>query len=460
MGQNGMDKIEKVLDIVNEAVSTNNYTSMAKNIGDLFTPESSEDLYQSVKDRFTGNKYRAGHMEGPAYRNASAQNGAAGTYGQNPQAPNGAARTTAWQNPRMQNGTVRTPVRQNVQAQRNPYYGTASSVAGKVLFGIGIAGVILFLIPAGLGLWGVIGGGIARVLGTIPLVLAGGFGVMAVCGNSMTHTVSRFAKYQAVLGSRMYADVSELAAAAGRSGKAVVKDLRKMTAEGWFRQGHFDAQCKTFMATDELYSQYQQTEKNAEAIRKDKENADARNAGLSEDVRQILDKGNAYIAHIRQANDAIADEAVSDKLTRMENIVSKIFAQVRKQPSLAKNLNMFMDYYLPTTTKLIDAYQEMSSQPVRGENIRSAQNEIEGSLDTINNAFENLLDSFFKDKALDVSTDISVMKTMMKQQGLTPDDLEEMKRRQGQMEKGPTLEELKTQIRETEKARDEATTKV
>ena len=115
------------------------------------------------------------------------------------------------------------------------------------------------------------------------------------------------------------------------------------------------------------------------------------------------------------------------------------------KPSLASNLSMFMDYYLPTTTKLINAYAEMDAQPVQGENIRNAKKEIENSLDTINDAYENLLDSFFKDQALDVATDISVMKTMMKQEGLTPDDLEEIRKKEEmrkEIEEGPTLQEM------------------
>ena len=116
------------------------------------------------------------------------------------------------------------------------------------------------------------------------------------------------------------------------------------------------------------------------------------------------------------------EEQITEKLTRLEMIISKIFAQVKKEPGEAKNLSQFMDYYLPTTWKLIQAYKEMDAQPVQGENITAAKKEILESLDTINDAFETLLDSMFKDKAWDVSTDISVMKSMMKQEGLMGSD--------------------------------------
>ena len=160
---------------------------------------------------------------------------------------------------------------------------------------------------------------------------------------------------------------------------------------------------------------------------------------------------------IHEANDRIAGAEVSEKLDRMENIVARIFAEVQKNPSLAGNLNMFMDYYLPTTTKLMDAYIEMDSHPMPGQNIQKSKEEIEGTLDTINDAFENLLDSFFKETALDVSTDISVMKNMMRQQGLTPDDLELIRRQQNmEMAGSPTISEAQAYMKKKEQAQYES----
>ena len=81
-----------------------------------------------------------------------------------------------------------------------------------------------------------------------------------------------------------------------------------------------------------------------------------------------------------------------------------------------------MDYYLPTTSKLLDAYRELDKQPVAGDNIRSTKTEIEQTVDTLNVAFEKLLDSLFVDRAWDISSDISVLNTMLAQEGLKEDD--------------------------------------
>jgi 5-bromo-4-chloroindolyl phosphate hydrolysis protein len=82
-----------------------------------------------------------------------------------------------------------------------------------------------------------------------------------------------------------------------------------------------------------------------------------------------------------------------------------------------------MEYYLPTTVKLLEAYAQMDAQPVGGENIVTAKKEIEATLDTLNVAFEKLLDSLFQDTAWDISSDISVLNTMLAQEGLTEDGL-------------------------------------
>lgn len=154
---------------------------------------------------------------------------------------------------------------------------------------------------------------------------------------------------------------------------------------------------------------------------KEQEAADPRKK-LSEEVKKVIEEGDRYIEEIRRSNDAIPGIEVSNKMYHLENVIRRIFQRVEQHPELIDDLHKFMDYYLPTTMKLLKAYEELDKQDVEGENIKTAKQEIENTLDTINTAFENLLDSFYKDTAWDVSTDISVLKTMLAQEGLTGDE--------------------------------------
>ena len=151
---------------------------------------------------------------------------------------------------------------------------------------------------------------------------------------------------------------------------------------------------------------------------------------LDAETQKILDEGQAFIAHIHQKNEEIPGEEISAKLDRLEQIVTGIFDQVEKSPESAPDLHRLMSYYLPTTQKLIDTYATLDAQHVEGENIESAKREIESSLDTINDAYEKLFDSFFQHTAWDVGTDVSVMKSMLRQDGLTEDEFQQIRQAQ------------------------------
>ena len=144
-------------------------------------------------------------------------------------------------------------------------------------------------------------------------------------------------------------------------------------------------------------------------------------------MREIVEQGDAYIQKIHECNDAIPGEEISAKISRMEMLVDRIFDRVEQNPETVSDIRKLMDYYLPTTIKLLEAYEELDRQPVGGENIKTAKAEIEATLDTLNIAFEKLLDSLFQNTAWDVSSDISVLHTMLAQEGLTEDGMKQKK---------------------------------
>ena len=101
----------------------------------------------------------------------------------------------------------------------------------------------------------------------------------------------------------------------------------------------------------------------------------------------------------------------------------KIFDEVKRDPGKLPQIRKFMDYYLPTTLKLLNAYDRMSGAGVSGENIDTTLAKVEGMMRTIVAAFEKQLDSLYGAEALDISTDITVLENMMAQEGLTEQPL-------------------------------------
>lgn len=253
------------------------------------------------------------------------------------------------------------------------------------------------------------------------------FAVMTYVGVDMVRTVGRFRQYVSVLKDREFCDIKEIASATGRDVRKVLKDVKKMITKGWFCQGHLDEKESCLMVSEHAWNQYtalmedmkQRKAEEQAAQKKMREEYDR----LSPEVQKIVQAGDEYVRRIKAANDAIPGEVISAKISRMELLVDRIFDRVEQNPDSVNDMRRMMDYYLPTTMKLLEAYEELDAQPVQGENIISSKKEIEDTIDTLNIAFEKLLDSLFQDTAWDVSSDISVLHTMLAQEGLTEDGL-------------------------------------
>ena len=255
------------------------------------------------------------------------------------------------------------------------------------------------------------------------LIFLGGLGGMALNGILRLTKWHRFNLYKKEIGNSELCNISVLTSSVGKSAAYVEKDVEKMIQRGWFRQGHMDKQKTCLIVTDKMYHQYQQLEQERELQEKIKQEKEEHTKGIEPEVREIIDRGDAYVKKIRECNDAIPGEEISEKIYHIELVVDKIFDRVEQQPETVADITKLMDYYLPTTVKLLEAYAQMDAQPIGGENIQSAKREIESTLDTLNEAFEKLLDSLFQDAAWDVSSDISVLNTMLAQEGLKGDGL-------------------------------------
>jgi len=270
-------------------------------------------------------------------------------------------------------------------------------------------------------------------------VLAGGAGLIGN-GVSNLNRISRFKRYKTLLGEKTHCAIEKLARGVGKSEKYVRRELRKMISVGYFPQGHLDKEESNLIISEETYQLFErsrlQLEQRQQEAKRLQEAERERKAAASHlpQVQEVLDKGNAFLAEIRRCNDAIPGYEISEKISRMELIVQRIFERAESHPEIIPDLKKLMDYYLPMTVKLLKAYADMDSQPVQGETILASKREIESTLDTLNLAFEKLLDSVFADTALDVSSDISVLQTLLAQEGLTDDGLSEIKKqRKGEL---------------------------
>ena len=435
MGYNELDELgDKIQDIIDSAINEKNYQKLSQSINQTLNKaiDSGSEALKSALNHTAGDGKYTNYRTGSSY-----------DYRQNRSwdfQKTGNRQSKHTDTGRQQNKSQETNMALYLPSSGIKVKGILKTVFGGILTGtFGIAAITVGALGLGFGVNGMVGGSVALA------VFAAASGILLGQGYTSLTGLSRRDKYIKALGSHTYCNFQQLALAVGKPVKFVKKDIRRMISKGWFLQGHVDGQETCLITSNETYDQYVSTQKQLEErkrqetellreeqarekIRQEAEQRDKKNARISPDVQQVLDKGNDFLDKIRRSNDAIPGEEISSKISRMELIIAKIFERAKAHPEIIPDLNRLMDYYLPMTVKLLNAYEEMDSQPVQGENITSSKREIEETIDTLNIAFEKLLDSVFEDTAMDVSSDISVLNTVLAQEGLTEDELTRMRR--------------------------------
>ena len=230
-------------------------------------------------------------------------------------------------------------------------------------------------------------------------------GVAMFCsGMSIDRSLKRYNKYLAVVGDYEAMAVEQLSRTLGYPKDRVEKDLQKMIDKGYFGDEAY--------LNMELGYLFRSGQADAE-LKQKRRQEQAQEAAAAPPPKETEEGYSGILRRIRRANDAIADEALSAKIDRLETITAKIFRAVEEDPKKRDRIDTFMNYYLPTTQKLLDSYAEFEAAGVEGENLRQAKARIESTMDLIIKGFEHQLDELYKADALDVDSDIRVMETML-----------------------------------------------
>jgi hypothetical protein len=241
---------------------------------------------------------------------------------------------------------------------------------------------------------------------------AGGLGLF-LGGLGMKRRQRRFVKYLAAAGKKDAVDINWLAQAAEVSERKAEKDLEIMVEKGmWGPEAYVDNTRDMLFRTQAGAQEYfQRKEKPAERA-------------ASTPPPQQADEGfSGILRNIRRANDRIADPGLSAKIDRLENITARIFKAIEDDPGRREKASTFLNYYLPTTQKLLDSYADFVEAGVSGANLGQAKAKIEKTMDNIVSGFEHQLDELYRADAMDVDSDIRVMETMLRRDtGTVADD--------------------------------------
>ena len=246
---------------------------------------------------------------------------------------------------------------------------------------------------------------------SMPMLMSLTGGIGCLFGGWHIRTSRRMRrKIDKIVGDAKYMYIQDIADALPCSYDKCCKHLESCIDEGLFGpDAYLDMRCKCLVV-----SQRPPEPTPAPAPKPEKQPEKQTDMPERDQYKKILDE-------LRRVNDAIPDEEMSDKISRLEAVSAKIFEQAKSDPDKLPQMRKFMDYYLPTSLKLLNTYAELDNQGVEGENISESKRRIEQTMDTLVKAFENQLDRLFASDALDVSTDIDVMQNMLRADGLTGD---------------------------------------
>ena len=246
---------------------------------------------------------------------------------------------------------------------------------------------------------------------SMPMLMSLTGGIGCLFGGWHIRTSRRMRrKIDKIVGDAKYVYIQDIADALPCSYDKCCKHLENCIDEGLFGpDAYLDMRCKCLVV-----SQRPPEPTPAPAPKPEKQPEKQTDMPERDQYKKILDE-------LRRVNDAIPDEEMSDKISRLEAVSAKIFEQAKSDPDKLPQMRKFMDYYLPTSLKLLNTYAELDNQGVEGENISESKRRIEQTMDTLVKAFENQLDRLFASDALDVSTDIDVMQNMLRADGLTDD---------------------------------------
>ena len=245
-------------------------------------------------------------------------------------------------------------------------------------------------------------------------LLAGGLALL-IGGGVMKKRMRRFSKYLACAGTRNVIPLSHLMKAANVRESKAERDLELMIEKGmWGPTAYLDRGNDILFRSQEAADDYFAAKRAA---------AQKQTAAAAEETAPQEKEGyESMLQAIRRANDRIDDPVLTAKIHRLEAITGQIFKVIREEPAKKNKANTFLNYYLPTTQKLLDSYADFEETGVSGQNLDQAKVRIEETMDNIIAGFEHQLDELYRDAAMDIDSDIRVMETMLRRDTATAAD--------------------------------------
>ena len=362
------------------------------------------DLVGGLIRSFMSKDRGATATEVPNYSRSTSSRAAAG------KTPDGYAQPSAGEQTKAQaaakrkkNAAAPQEEQQDQSVQRPDAGAKVKEIFGWIIVGIGLLMTVSGVLGAA-SIW--------EILTTIAVALGGG--VLVFSGRQGKKKEAAFRRCLTVSGDKGIVRLKPLAKTLGMTEEELDKQLTEMIDRGYYGDRAYIDHARSLLVIEpeqmrDVYrAEDEQKAKQAEEQAQSEEQA--RRAAQTEYER--------LVERIRQADIDIEDESMSQKIRQMQAITEAIFQEVEKHPQKKPQIERFMNYYLPTTLKLLESYARIEDQGVSGENTAKAKADIERIADTLVEGYRKQLDTLYRAEAVDIAGDVSVIESMMRRDGL------------------------------------------
>ena len=215
----------------------------------------------------------------------------------------------------------------------------------------------------------------------------------------------RYAKYYQILKTHPVKTLEELAQLTNIEMNTIQTDLEKAIRIQLIPQGHFGAGGALFIASDQLFGEYQNNPEVFERYYRDRATEGQWIREQTDEIEQVLSMGNSYRNVIRRSGEKIRNADVSEKIRQMEDLLGEVFLETETDPPQADKMGIFISYYLSTFEKLLEKQMEIE------QNAGAVNNVIVTALDALNQAYGTLFHGFCRDREMAFSMEV-LMQTM------------------------------------------------
>ena len=274
-----------------------------------------------------------------------------------------------------------------------------------------IAGALIMAVAVFWGIPAAIQSGTIYAISTAIGALLGG-GCVLTSGILMRRAMQRYTAYLAIIGPNEAMEIDTIAKKVGVKRKQAEQDLQKMIEKGYFGD--------TAYINKELGYIFMSSRADEELARaREAAMQKTREASKKEAVKQNAEAYDQILAKIRDVNDRIPDEAMTEKINQIESITREIFRAVEQEPEKRGKIDRFMSYFLPTTLKLLESYANLERTNIAGKNISQSKKSIEIAMDTVVDGFKHQLDELYKSDAVSIETEVDGLTKMINRETVT-----------------------------------------